>query len=145
MIEGKGCYKWADGRVYDGDWKENQMHGKGKFTWKDGREYVGEFIKDKKEGHGVFKWPDGRVYDGTWLDAKQHGTGVFTSAEGEVKTGEWLNGKRIRWTTIHETEETKEHIADVEPGPHIKKLEDMRGFPVFKSTDTSLLAQTLTR
>jgi hypothetical protein len=30
-----------DGREYDGEWKENNMHGKGSYKWKDGRKYEG--------------------------------------------------------------------------------------------------------
>ena len=40
-------WRWADGREYEGDWRDNKMHGKGVFTWKDGRRYVGEYIDDK--------------------------------------------------------------------------------------------------
>lgn len=43
MIQGKGLYKWADGRTYDGDWLQNKMHGSGLFYWEDGRRYEGEY------------------------------------------------------------------------------------------------------
>ena len=43
----KNSRRWADGREYEGDWRDNKMHGKGVFTWKDGRRYVGEYIDDK--------------------------------------------------------------------------------------------------
>jgi len=43
MIDGQGTYKWADGRLFTGDWKQNKMHGFGKFTWEDGRSYEGEY------------------------------------------------------------------------------------------------------
>jgi len=33
----KGIYCWADGRRYEGGWKDSNMHGNGKYTWKDGR------------------------------------------------------------------------------------------------------------
>jgi len=59
-----GVYNWSDGRVYQGQWKNNKMEGRGVFEWPDGRRYEGEYIDDKKEGQGVFYWPDGRKYDG---------------------------------------------------------------------------------
>ena len=50
----------ADGREYEGDWKDNKMHGQGEFTWPDGKKYIGDYRKDKKEGNGKFIWSDGR-------------------------------------------------------------------------------------
>ena len=44
----QGVYLWADGRMYQGDWLNNNMHGKGVYTWKDGRRYDGEYLNDKK-------------------------------------------------------------------------------------------------
>jgi hypothetical protein len=35
----QGVYEWSDGRKYDGEWLDNNMHGKGLYTWKDGRKY----------------------------------------------------------------------------------------------------------
>ena len=46
------------------------MDGKGKITWKDGRMYEGEYKDDKKNGYGVYKWADGRIYEGNWLDGR---------------------------------------------------------------------------
>lgn len=38
------------------------MDGKGTFKWPDGRIYVGEYYKDKKHGSGRVDWPDGKAY-----------------------------------------------------------------------------------
>ena len=95
-IQGKGVYKWNDGRVYEGMWNASKMHGLGKLTWPDGRYYEGEYVDDQKEGRGVFVWADGRKYDGLWKGGKQHGRGQYTS-EGKTQTGEWNDGKRINW------------------------------------------------
>jgi hypothetical protein len=48
VIEGQGKYEWADGRVYEGEWKMNKMNGKGEFLWPDRRRYVGEYVNDNK-------------------------------------------------------------------------------------------------
>lgn len=32
-MEGKGLYKWKDGRSYDGEFKNDKKHGFGIFTW----------------------------------------------------------------------------------------------------------------
>lgn len=36
------------------------MNGRGVYKWKDGRYYDGEYKQDKKSGFGIFYWPDGR-------------------------------------------------------------------------------------
>lgn len=33
--------RWADEKIYIGEWKENKMDGEGIFRWEDGREYTG--------------------------------------------------------------------------------------------------------
>ena len=42
------------------------MHGYGEFKWADGRVYKGDYKEDLKDGWGVFEWPDGRKYEGNW-------------------------------------------------------------------------------
>jgi len=42
------------------------MHGKGIFKWADGRVYEGDYVDDKKHGFGRVIWPDGREYEGEW-------------------------------------------------------------------------------
>ncbi len=44
----QGIYLWADGRKYEGEWNDNNMHGRGKYTWSDGRVYEGYYQNDKK-------------------------------------------------------------------------------------------------
>ena len=74
------------------------MNGKGKFEWPDGRIYDGEYKNDKKEGHGVFTWPDGRQYDGNWKNGRQDGEGKFYNPKNKQwKKGIWKEGKRIKW------------------------------------------------
>ena len=93
----KGIYNWVDGRVYEGEWKDNNMHGKGVYKWKDGRVYEGDYYLDKKHGFGRYTWADGRIYEGQWYNGKQHGEGKYTLQDGTVKTGIWEAGKRLRW------------------------------------------------
>jgi len=56
--------------MYDGHWKENNMHGYGIYTWTDGRRYEGYYANDKKNGQGTYKWADGRYYIGGWDTGK---------------------------------------------------------------------------
>jgi len=46
------------------------MQGKGVFKFPDGRMYEGDYYDDKKEGNGTFVWSDGRKYSGGWKAGK---------------------------------------------------------------------------
>ena len=46
------------------------MNGKGEFRWPDGRVYDGEYKNDIKHGDGVYIWPDGRMYQGKFFNGK---------------------------------------------------------------------------
>ena len=105
-MHGEGKYEWPENsKSYEGGWVEGKMQGKGTFKWADGRLYVGEYHQDKKHGSGVFTWPDGKKYDGEWKEGNQHGIGAFhvpsASEKGKIrkKNGVWENGKHIEWTT----------------------------------------------
>lgn len=68
------------------------MNGKGTFKWTDGRKYVGGFINDIKNGFGKFYWPGGKRYEGEWKNGKQNGKGVLYTRKGS-KSGIWKDGK----------------------------------------------------
>ena len=56
------------------------MHGFGKFIFADGKMYEGYYKNDKKHGFGVFTWsgsPTQRRYEGWWTEGKQDGYGVI--------------------------------------------------------------------
>eukprot|EP00984_Skeletonema_dohrnii_P026186 scaffold15496_cov81-Skeletonema_dohrnii-CCMP3373.AAC.2 len=44
---------YADGSVYEGDWKDDKMHGEGKMTYANGVVYDGHWRDDKKHGEGI--------------------------------------------------------------------------------------------
>ena len=73
------------------------MHGQGTLQWADGKLYEGMFKNDKREGHGKFTWKDGRIYDGEWKDGKQNGEGIFINKENKQRRGIWESGKNIKW------------------------------------------------
>lgn len=94
MRHGKGTYKWADGELYEGDWKAGKKHGKGTITYANGNKYEGDYVDGKQHGKGTFKWTDGDVYEGDWKDGKRHGKGTYKWACGNVYEGRWKDGKR---------------------------------------------------
>lgn len=57
------------------------MSDKGVYKWADGKMYEGEFYKDKRHGKGVLTWKSGKKYDGEWVDGKMHGEGKMYSPE----------------------------------------------------------------
>ena len=46
--------------------KKNKMDGHSIFTWLNGRIYEGEYKNDKKDGYGKFEWSDGKKYKRQW-------------------------------------------------------------------------------
>jgi hypothetical protein len=46
------------------------MHGYGVFRFDDGRIYEGEYKNNRKNGFGVFKWPTKKWYEGNWLNGR---------------------------------------------------------------------------
>ena len=60
----------ADGRVYEGEWKDNEAHGHGKMTY-----------------------ADGGVHEGKWKGDERHGQRRYTRATRGVAEGIWQHGK----------------------------------------------------
>lgn len=42
-MEGYGKMIYADGKIFRGYWKNNQMTGLGEFIWPSGEIYIGEY------------------------------------------------------------------------------------------------------
>ncbi|NQY74905.1 MAG: hypothetical protein HRT90_09115, partial [Candidatus Margulisbacteria bacterium] len=82
----------ADGAVYDGEWKEGEMHGRGKMTYASGAVYDGERKKGKRHGRGKMTYADGEVYDGEFKNGLRHGDGISVYPDGsEYKVEYYLN------------------------------------------------------
>ena len=89
--EGKGTYKWEDGSIYNGDFKDDMIEGNGNLVVKNVGEYQGQFSKNKKNGTGLFKFKNGDIYEGTWLDDKMEGQGTYTFKNGSKYVGTFSN------------------------------------------------------
>jgi hypothetical protein len=48
--DGDGIYKYASGKVYDGEWENNKKHGQGTLTCVDGGKYSGLWKKGVWKG-----------------------------------------------------------------------------------------------
>lgn len=78
---GRGVMQFANGNLYDGEWKDDDRHGKGVHYWKDfskyhGDRYDGEWVEGKFNGKGVYYFASGNKYDGELKNDKRHGKGV---------------------------------------------------------------------
>ena len=62
---------------------DGRLHGKGVMTYPDGRLYEGDFKNNQRNGFGVMiyqdggKYSEGSRYEGGWRDDKRHGKGVM--------------------------------------------------------------------
>ena len=64
---GYGVYNYANGDVYEGEFKNGLREGTGEYKYIDGCVYRGEWAEDKKEGKGVFIIGD-KEYAGKWAN-----------------------------------------------------------------------------
>lgn len=84
---------YADGRIYEGNWKEGKYNDEGKMFYANGDIYEGFWKNGKANGYGVMKYSNGDVYDGIWVDDMRMGRGKLERANGERFEGEWKEGK----------------------------------------------------
>lgn len=99
QFEGQGKYYFADtGKIYHGEFHENNIVGYGVMIWPDNTKYEGEFVNGKMEGKGTKTWPNGNRYEGMWRNDLQHGPGIFFSKKtGKETPEEWRDGKCWTW------------------------------------------------
>ena len=67
----KEIYKWSNGDVYDGDWKDNRPNGQGTLKTVAGMQYKGGFVDGLEEGQGVQIDKDGNRFDGFFQTRKE--------------------------------------------------------------------------
>jgi hypothetical protein len=60
---GKGKYTFADGRVYEGDWKDDMRNGRGRITYSSGYIFEGNWNNDISDGGGMITFPNGYNLD----------------------------------------------------------------------------------
>lgn len=89
-----------DGKVYKGEFRDNQFSGNGTLTWPDKKTvYVGEFKNGKRDGKGKINFADGKVYEGSWKAGLEDGPGILTVHNKRVH-GIWRGGKLIEQKSI---------------------------------------------
>ena len=102
-IQGRGKFAYADSSVYEGEWRHGDRHGLGVFTTPEGV-YEGEYVNDYKEGSGTFRWKTGFLYEGDFKAGNREGRGVFTHPAilgGAVENGVWRQDKFLQACSCH--------------------------------------------
>jgi len=69
LIEGKGQEYWANGEVYDGEYRDGTYNGEGTYYYKDESETTGE-----------------------WKNGEQHGEHIFINKQGDAVMKIYENG-----------------------------------------------------
>ncbi|NCY26001.1 MAG: hypothetical protein EBX37_14515 [Alphaproteobacteria bacterium] len=108
QLEGKGQMVYADGSVYDGEFKKSQRNGHGKLThsYKFSFEdkplistYIGNWENDLQSGEGqvIVTDPDTKqikfLYEGNFKDGVKQGDGVCVDYFGHVAESQYANNK----------------------------------------------------
>ena len=82
--EGYGTSRYANGNVYEGQWKADKAEGRGTARYADGDVYEGEYKADKMEGSGTYRYTNGLHKVGFFKAGKDVGEGVLFSADGQT-------------------------------------------------------------
>ena len=93
---GQGQLTMSD-RVYNGAWRQGQMHGFGELIQSNGICFLGHFKNGVIEGRGKLIQKDGSYYDGQWSNGVRSGMGIKYSSKTNKKRKEsWYKGKFVR-------------------------------------------------
>jgi hypothetical protein len=103
---------------YDGEWSWSKMHGQGCFKFSNGDVYRGTFKDNQRHGQGTCRAVNGDVYQGEWRFGLQHGRGRWETKDGMIYDGEWKVNKLIVLLLIvvrtnANTRRKIEHMAQV--------------------------------
>jgi hypothetical protein len=96
---GYGKMTYANGDVYEGQWKNGLKQGSGVMDFSNGDKYEGQWKNGKMHGKGVMKFSYGQKYEGEWKEGLMDGLGEFTynydTEYNYIKSGVWENGQEI--------------------------------------------------
>lgn len=99
----------AQGNCTSGDCTD----GFGTYRFANGDVFIGQFKNSKQNGQGTFLWATGEKYEGAWEEGRQTGFATFTWSDGQTQTGIFRDGQFLRQATQAETE----GVATTTPTP----------------------------
>ena len=119
--DGRGCYRFADGGVYEGSWVSNLQEGYGVMRYASGSVYEGQWEQGMQNGRGVFRFASGSEYDGEWVRGKRHGRATYRYADGRAEVARYRDGandrgegamwsadRRVAWRIVRDGEYVEE-------------------------------------
>jgi hypothetical protein len=81
--------------MYGGDLESSTLDGIGFSVTEDGKIYYGEWNDENKSGTGLFLYPNGILYIGIFENNQLNGFGLKFDKDGDLLySGEWEKGKR---------------------------------------------------
>ena len=101
---GKSQYKYINGDIYIGRWRNQKRHGKGIMTYSNGDKYEGYWENDCRHGEGTMSYSNGDKYEGYWEKDCRHGEGTMSYSNGDKYKGHWKNDCRHGKGTMRYTE-----------------------------------------
>jgi len=127
-VNGSGTYKWSDGDVYVGQWKDGIQNGQATYKFSNGDVYEGQYKDGKMNGQGTYKFSKGEVYVGQWKDSEKNGQGTYKYSDGTTYTGQFkddlFNGQGT-YTNLNGVESSGIWVDDKLNGKTINDLDKL--------------------
>lgn len=73
QFDGIGTFVYADGKVYEGNWRNGVREGHGRLVHTNGATYTGDWKNNMANGLGVYQDHQNYKYEGQWKDDCQEG------------------------------------------------------------------------
>ena len=99
QIPGKIAPKNTPTVSQQGQFEDAFQHGRGCFKYSNGDLYNGQFSKGVREGKGKMQRASGvphEWYEGDWLEDKPHGVGSLQSLNGFIEDGKFEQGEPVQ-------------------------------------------------
>ena len=114
---GEGTYRWNNGKVYVGEWRQSEASGKGKVIEPDGSSVEGNWLEGKPYGEVTKVTPSGERTVGTLTDGLLAGPAEVHLTNGDSYQGTWELGVRVGEViyTFENGDVYKGHFKDGKP------------------------------
>ena len=99
---GRGTCRFADGGVYEGEYKSGMQEGRGTYRDADGFMYDGEYKTGMQEGLGTYQNPDGAVGVCLWKAGDPVGVGVEWSADRQTAERFFNGDEKVEAISLEE-------------------------------------------
>ena len=93
LPHGRGIYRWANGAVYEGEFRNGMRPGRGLLRSQHGARSEGASPSSGKRTKGVYRWANGAIFEGEFQNEKRHGKGTYFLGNGECYEGEFREGE----------------------------------------------------